>query len=404
MRLRVASYAWLVIWLVVAAGCNHAAVDPQADPSPWPVAPPPAAVNVVADIAEAKTPAWKVSAAPGTDRNDLRSVVFLDDARGWAGGDGAVYETDDGGRHWERLNVEMSPTTSAVGMAFSTSYMWGALQRRPVDPSRYQDHQIVLVRAGGDNQGWQSQRVFERAFVMRVSFVKEEGWLTGLEYTGPGRFDTSLLVLHTSDEGEHWVDVSDDLNRVAAEGKGSATGWVADIVTGGPLVATVLTSRGHLFSTGDGGKSWRRIRRDENDPLIVGMTAFRLGFKPDRLHWVAGGEHGEEGTGSTLAFEQPQGSWKRYYLGGIELKDVQFLSGTDILVCGLTFPKDAQPDFEKTEGIILYSSDGGDNWSVVYRNAQVKSINALGPVNSGHVWAVGNQGIILHLEKVLKSQ
>ena len=403
MRLRAARYAWPVIWLVLTTCCNYVPGEPQAGPSPWPAAPP-APVNIVATIAEAGTPAWRVSASPGQDRNDLRAVAFLDEARGWAAGDGAVYETADGGRHWERLNVEVSPTTSAVGLAFSTSYAWVALQRRPAEPSRHQDHQVVLLRAGGDKRGWQSQLVSERAFVMDVSFVKEEGWLTGLKYVGPGRFDTALFVLHTSDEGEHWVDVSEDLNRVAAEGKGSATGWVADVVPKGPLAATVLTSRGHLFSTGDGGKSWRRVGRDENDSPFVGMTAFRLGFKPDRLHWIAGGEHGEEGTSSTLAFEQPQGSWKRYHLGGIELKDVQFISGTDVLACGLSFPKDAQPDFEKTEGVILYSSDGGENWLVIYRNAQVKSINALGPVDSLHVWAVGDQGIILHLEKVPKSQ
>jgi photosystem II stability/assembly factor-like uncharacterized protein len=256
------------------------------------------------------------------------------------------------------------------------------------------------MRTSDGGESWQSQSVTERAFVTRISFVNEEGWLTGLKYIGAGRFDTSLLILHTSDEGQHWIDVSDNLNNIAAHDKGDVIGGVADIVTEGPLVATLITSQGHLFRTNDGGQSWRRIGRNADDSLMFDMSACCLGFKPDQLHWVAGSEHGEEGTGSALAVEQTQDLWQRYYLGGINLKNVLFLSEKNIIACGFIFPKDLQNDFNKTEGVILYSSDGGHNWSVVYRNAQIDSINALTPVNSKHVWAVGDRGLIVHLENI----
>jgi photosystem II stability/assembly factor-like uncharacterized protein len=361
---------------------------------------PQGAINVVSNISETNQPVWKVSAAAGNDRKDLKFISLLDEAHGWVGGHGAMYKTSDGGQSWERVNIGMSPSTVATGMAFSTSHAWIALQKQAPDPSRYQENQIELMRASDGGQSWQPQNVYEHAFVTRISFVKEEGWLTGLKYVGTGRFDTSFLILHTSDEGQHWVDVSDNLNKVAGDEKGYVTGLVTDFVAEGPLAATVITSQGQLFNTDDGGKSWRRIGRGADDSLIFDMSACCLGFTPGKLRWVVGGEHGVEGTGSTFAVEQSQGLWQRYYLGGINLKGVLFLSDKNIMACGFIFPKDSRNDFNKTEGMILYSSDGGHNWSVVYRNAQINSINALAPVNSKHVWAVGDRGLILDLENI----
>jgi photosystem II stability/assembly factor-like uncharacterized protein len=53
--------------------------------------------------------------------------------------------------------------------------------------------------------------------------------------------------------------------------------------------------------------------------------------------------------------------------------------------------------------VLLVSSDGGRNWSVIYRNTKIKSINAIAAINSEFVWAVGDDGLILRVKSALNN-
>jgi photosystem II stability/assembly factor-like uncharacterized protein len=402
MRLKIMIAAWLVIPLVFGTGCSPTRVESSASISTKTLRPPQGVTYVETNISESNQTGWKVSVSKLNNPIKLSFISFLDGERGWAGGRGGMYQTSDGGRSWGRVDIDISPTTDARGVTFSDSYVWAALQELGPDPASYshKGNRFELMRTGDKGQNWLTQYVDDSAYIVRISFDKEEGWLTGLKYTGEGNFDTSLLVLHTLDQGEHWTDVSEHVNEIAAaKYKGHAGGWVEDITTEGPLAATIFTSFGDVFKTSDGGKSWQLVSNNE-DALIEDMSACCLGFKPDKLRWVAGREHGPEGTASTLSVELGPNLWKKHLLGGIYLNDVQFLSETDVMACGFIFPKGILRDFDKIKGVILHSSDAGQNWSFVYQDAQAKTINALTTVAPKHVWAVGDRGLILHLENI----
>ena len=61
-------------------------------------------------------------------------------------------------------------------------------------------------------------------------------------------------------------------------------------------------------------------------------------------------------------------------------------------------PSEGTP-IKRREGVVLYTSDKGSTWSIVYRNPKVKSINSLAAINFSDVTAVGENGLILRIEK-----
>ncbi len=347
-------------------------------------------VEVVARISERDQLPWSVSSFEVGGRENLESIYLLDEKLGWVGGEGALYQTSTAGRSWERVRIDMPPGARVADIFFTNSLGWAILQTPAPDTSSNEQNQARLLYTGDGGVDWRAQYVGSGTLFTRTAFKGQEGWLVGLKYIGPLRVDTALLVLHTLDQGGHWTDVSEQLNRVAVNEKGFVIGWIKDVIAEGPLAATVLTSTGQVFRAEDGGRDWSRTADQRG--TFSRMNACCFGYKEGRLRWIAASQSGEEGVGSLLTFEQPHGQWKRYYLGGVYLRDVLYLSDSGLFIAGSMLTENRSDDLNQTEGVVMYSSDAGLNWSVVYRDAHIKSINALASVNPEHILAVSDGG------------
>ncbi|MDQ5845389.1 MAG: hypothetical protein M3539_08855 [Acidobacteriota bacterium] len=117
--------------------------------------------------------------------------------------------------------------------------------------------------------------------------------------------------------------------------------------------------------------------------------------KDDRL-WVGGHKDDSRSVLGMVAVNEGD-SWKEYLLFGVSFFDIMFLSRDRVLTCGSATP-DQQGYTEKRHAVVSYSADGGPTWSLIYRNPKARKINALAAVDADHVWAVGDDGLILRLE------
>jgi hypothetical protein len=110
-----------------------------------------------------------------------------------------------------------------------------------------------------------------------------------------------------------------------------------------------------------------------------------------------GGQKDDTRTIRGMVAVKEDDSWREYLVNGVSFSDILLLSRSRILTCGTYAPE--QGEFTKKRYVALtYSSDGGTSWSLVYVNPKAGKINALGAVDSEHVWAVGDDGLILRLD------
>ena len=242
-------------------------------------------------------------------------------------------------------------------------------------------------------QSWQTQHEDQAAVITKVSFINEqEGWMVGNEIEGrPYRLKN--LLFHTLDGGEHWLDASGELNRLTENEKGYRSS-LEDIRVEGPRRATVLFLGGEIFKTDNVGFSWRQVT---DLPSDIGKHYFKLGTREDDGLWIMGGNYGARGIFGTLTFERSKNSWTESSLNAAYFKDAVILENQQALACGfipvVEGRKMTAAPPEQKYGTIFYSLDGGHNWSMIYHNKKIRSINALGAINSDHIWAAGEDGI-----------
>jgi photosystem II stability/assembly factor-like uncharacterized protein len=62
---------------------------------------------------------WERVWSPGADfDDDLNAIYFLSSDQGWLGGDGPIYHSEDGGRHWQRIST--IDYTKIISLCFSS--------------------------------------------------------------------------------------------------------------------------------------------------------------------------------------------------------------------------------------------------------------------------------------------
>ena len=132
-----------------------------------------------------------------TGGNDLNTVYFLDDKRGWVGGDeGFLSRTDDAGRTWVRQNVA---TKAAINDIYFRDKEIGFLLA---------GNSIFLTRDNGAS--WTKSRSFVpeefdgaevELYSVRFS-SKNKGWVVG-SVSKRDRVIDSILV-YTDDAGQSW--------------------------------------------------------------------------------------------------------------------------------------------------------------------------------------------------------
>jgi photosystem II stability/assembly factor-like uncharacterized protein len=326
------------------------------------------------------------------DSHRFVRIHIPDSLHGWsATSDGILFTTESNNR-WRQISAVPMPKDAYLTDLFclDSANAWISLSKTELhfdESTKEGSYDIAawLMKTTDQGRTWQSNFTFEGVQILQMLFDDDEGWAVGRRLSRNGSETDSNFVVHTTDQGKSWKDISTSL---------PADTGVYKITSLGSAKVAVITGNGFLYSTTDGGSSWDR--RGSYADEYAEVTVHRLDMNRNHHLCVLGGSGGLEGTLSVLACGDTNSSWKRRVLDGVFLNDAIFLADGRLLACGFIV-KENDPIGVGGEAAILVSADEGANWSVVYRNPEVKSLNALTATDPHHIWAVGSQGLIVQL-------
>lgn len=297
---------------------------------------------------------WTATRA-GLAGRDLNTIFFLDNKRGWVGGDGGfLARTDDGGTSWVRQPVD---TPDAVNDIY------------------FRDKEIGFVLAGNaifstrdDGAHWTEVRRFlPREFdgadveLYSVRFSsKKKGWVVG-SVSKNDRVTDSIL-LYTEDGGETWrrQRAPSRLELIHIEFANDKRGWI--VGTGGTILTTV-----------DGGQNW--TKQDSK----TAATIYHLDFRGEK-RGIAVGERG-----TILRTTDSGNTWTPVPIKTrATLLSVQFIDDNSGWAIGRL-------------GAILRTDDAGTTW-VEQESGTKQNLYGLYFVKKAG-WAVGGDGMLLHYQQ-----
>jgi len=342
-------------------------------------------------------PAWKAKTWRLRADRDLVAIESLGNSTLWiADSNHTLSKTTNDAESWLPVNLEVPHETKIIAIDFVDSLLgWAITTTTPRDVLDAQGLESSIWKTNDGGLHWQVQFTGKALSLTRVVLVNsQEGWVIGSKLIRRETLVNEDIVLRTTDQGQHWTDVSGVLNQ------SGAGGGVEDIYSRGSSRAVILTAAKEIFGTEDGGLNWLSMGRVPDEPLQT--SAFRIGMLPNNHIWVLGATGGREGTWSMLAVRRDRNDWVKYKTYDVLLRDSIFLSDLEVVACG-TIPSNngvPLPDDSQRVGVILRSTDGGLNWTIIYRDPRAKSINALSVEPSGSIWAVGEAGLVIRLDPI----
>ncbi len=289
-----------------------------------------------------------------TGGNDLNTVYFLDDKRGWVAGDqGFLSRTDDAGRTWTRQNVA---TKAAINDIYFRDKEIGFLLA---------GNSIFLTRDYGAT--WTKSRSFlpeefdgaeVELYSVRFS-SKNKGWVVG-SVSKRDRVVDSILV-YTDDAGQTWrrQRAPSRLELIHIDFVSDKRGWI-------------VGADGTVLFTRDAGDSWTKQNTSTN------VTLYHVDFRGDKRGWAVG----ERGT--LLRTTDGGETWTAIQTNvKVTLLSVQFLNDDDGWAIG-------------RNGTILRSNDEGKTW-MQQESTTRQNLYSLN-FNKKIGWAVGGEGIVLRCD------
>jgi len=296
-----------------------------------------------------------VATKVGTEGSDLTAVFFLDDKRGWLGGDkGYLSRTDDGGRSWVRQLVE---TTDGINDIYFRDKEAGFLLA---------GNAIFATRDNGTR--WTEVRRFlPREFdgaeveLYSVRFSsKKKGWVVGSVSKSDVVVDSILLF--TENGGETWQRqrAPSRLELIHIDFDNDKRGWI--VGTGGTILATV-----------DAGESWTK-----QESKVTG-TIYHVDFRSDKKGLAVG----------------DRGTILRTADGGLNWIPVEIEKRSTLL--NVQFVSDKEGWAIGRGGTILRTDDGGATWLEQESGTQEHLYGLIFVKKVG--WAVGGDGMLLRYQQ-----
>jgi photosystem II stability/assembly factor-like uncharacterized protein len=285
---------------------------------------------------------------------DLNAVYFLDDKRGWVGGDnGFLIRTEDGGQRWVRQTVQ---TTAAINDIYFRDKEAGFL---------IAGNAIFATHDNGVR--WSEVRRFLPSefdgadielYSVRFS-SKKKGWVVGSVSKRERVVDS--ILLYTDNAGETWQRqrAPSRLELIHIDFANDKRGWIAG-------------ANGTILNTVDGGASWTKQETGTT------ATIFHIDFRNDKRGLAVG----ERGT--ILRTMDSGATWTPVVVSARStLLNVQYVSEDRCWAVGRS-------------GTILRSDDGGLTW-LEQESGTKQNLYSLYIVKKIG-WAVGGGGIVLRYD------
>lgn len=216
---------------------------------------------------------WEVQA---TGMGRLRSVDFLDPARGLAGTvDGVLYRTDDGGKTWKNISTTLpQPPRGFCGMTHvgEQIHLVGRYYG-PVTDYYYSPN-------GGRTWRYSDLSKVAQGLVEIVFLDAKVGFIGGMAPTGPAG-QGPAVILKTTDGGESW-------RPVFTHDGGRGFAWKIFPVTN-TLIYSALQSQDGIYRVAkstDGGDTWQLQIAAEGQ--MLGPAVQGIGFLDANTGWIAG--------------------------------------------------------------------------------------------------------------------
>ena len=296
---------------------------------------------------------WVAARVAPADQ-DLNAVYFLDDKRGWIGGDnGFLSRTENGGQTWIRQAVQ---TTAAINDIYFRDKEAGFL---------IAGNAIFTTRDNG--AVWNEVRRFLPAefdgadielYSVRFS-SKKKGWVVGSVSKRERVIDS--ILLYTDNAGETWQRqrAPSRLELIHIDFANDKRGWIAG-------------ANGTILATVDGGASWTKQETKTT------ATIFHIDFRNDK-RGIAVGERG-----TILRTLDSGATWTPVAVSARStLLNVQYVNEDRCWAVGRS-------------GTILRSDDGGLTW-IEQASGTKQNLYSLYIVKKIG-WAVGGGGMLLRYE------
>jgi photosystem II stability/assembly factor-like uncharacterized protein len=314
-----------------------------------------AALFVLFIAAPAKSQQGWVATQVAPAGQDLNTVFFLDNKRGWIGGDnGFLSRTEDGGLTWVRQLVQTADAINdiyfrdkdagfliagnAIFATLDNGVRWSESRRFPPREFDGADVELYSVRFSSKKKGWVVGSVSKRDRV------------------------TDSILLYTDNAGETWQRqrAPSRLELIHIDFANDKRGWIAGAA--GTILATV-----------DGGETWTKQESGTK------ATIFHIDFRSDKRGLAVG----------------ERGTILRTSDGGVTWTPVVMKTSSTILNVQLV--SDDNGWAVGRSGTILRTDDAGLSW--IEQESSTKQ-NLYGLYFLKKVgWAVGGDGMLLRYEQ-----
>ncbi len=356
--------------------------------------------DVRASIKSSTDSHWFIKESNFSNKSNLVELDFYDDRQGWIIDEyRRLLTTSNAGMTWiEKANFQGISKNFSISHAHFSNSLNGFVVTNKSSKSANESDTSKILMTGDGGKFWKA--VFDGQFetISQINFTNEyEGWAVGRKSSFDSYYHRNYLVLHTVDKGETWIDVSQKLNETAITEKDSVNDELTALISKETNETTVLSLRGKIFQTKDGGNSWHLISVLPSEPM---QTRIRhLGQLETGEIWVAGGTISKEGKWGMVAVLNNRLNWDRFRLDGYYFSDIEFLSNTKVIACGSIVAADNFGESnEQNKGVILYSTDSGKNWIVVHESKLTNQFNSIARLSEQKIYVVGNNGVRVVLE------
>ena len=307
----------------------------------------------------------------------LQDVYFTDSQNGLVVGDGGLMlTTSDGGKTWEKMEVDMRPPGAGQrpGGGGGPPPGFGRGGPAPLYNIYFVDENVgfiiggraVILKTEDGGKTWSRKMAMSdtpgrggnprplRANLMGIQMINETtGFIAGSENT----------ILKTTDGGETWVG-SSERARVGETRNNLEGIWFVSETTG-----WIIGSFGTLLHTADGGENWTK-----QDPGFDN-NLFGIFFIDENTGWICGQE--------SLILHTTDGgaTWNQQKTESIDdLHDIIFVDAMVGWAVG-------------GYNTILHTTDGGKTWAVsnIPGGANFKGVHA---TDQNHCWTVNDWGVI----------